>query len=255
MSGGLALDDAAWNSPWLHRDVRDKAVLSLGLIVLALVLPPWPGTVLVALTSLVLLVGPGRVRWRTLVRCMLPPAAFITVGALSVAVTLTWDGGPRLGFSRDSLGTAAALLGHGFAGTLAVLVLAATTPMVDVMAGLRRARVPQVCIEIAALVYRMLFTLLESVRAVHEAQVARLGYRTRRASMRSAAMLTGSVLLRAWQRAVRLEDGLAGRGYVDSLRTLDPPRRASGRFLASSLALLATIAAASLAITSIGDIA
>lgn len=250
MNTGLALDDAAWQSPWLRRDVRDKAGLSLGLVSLALVLPVWPGALLVAVTSTVLLLGPARIRPSVLARCLLAPATFIIIGALSVAVTLTWDGG--LGMTPESLTSAASLGAHGVAGTLAVLVLAATTPMVDLMSGLSRARVPQVCVEIAALVYRLLFTLLESVGAIREAQVARLGYDSRRAAMRSAAVLTGSVLLRAWQRAQRLEEGLAGRGYSDNLRTLDPPRHASARFLAGAGLLLVLIAAASVLISQQG---
>nr|WP_040562097.1 cobalt ECF transporter T component CbiQ [Kineosphaera limosa] len=242
----MALDNAAWDSPWRERAVRDKAVLALGLVVAALVLPAWPGTVFVALAAAALLLGPARVAPQLLLRCLAAPAVFIAIGGLSVAVTLAWDGGPRLGFAPDSLARAGSLVGHGLAGTLAVLVLAATTPMIDLLSALRRARVPDACVEVAALMYRMLFTLLESVRAIRMAQEQRLGYATRRAGMRSASTALTSVLLRAWQRAARLEEGLVGRGYVDALRTLDPPRHASARFVAASLLLLAAVAALTL---------
>ena len=40
MAHGLALDHAAWSSPWKARSVRDKGVLSGGLLMAAIALPP-----------------------------------------------------------------------------------------------------------------------------------------------------------------------------------------------------------------------
>ena len=57
MAHGLALDHAAWSSPWRSRSVRDKGVLSLGLLVAAISLPAWPGGAAVAVAGLVLLLG------------------------------------------------------------------------------------------------------------------------------------------------------------------------------------------------------
>lgn len=245
MSGGLALDTAAWGSAWRGRAVRDKAVLALGLLTLVLVLPPWPGTVLVALAATAVLLGPARVPPALLLRCLAGPLIFIAIGAASVLVSVSWDGGPVVAVTGAGVATAAALLGRGVAGALSLLVLATTTPMVDLLAALRRARIPDACIEVAALIYRLLFVLLESVRSITAAQEARLGYVSRRAALRSSAAVTSAVLLRSWERARRLEEGLAGRGYDQSLRTLDPPLRASTPFVLATLAGLAALAAAS----------
>ena len=48
---GLAIDDAAWSSRWRDRALPDKAILSLGLTGCALILPAWPGSVLVAIVA------------------------------------------------------------------------------------------------------------------------------------------------------------------------------------------------------------
>ncbi|MDO5711993.1 MAG: cobalt ECF transporter T component CbiQ [Micrococcales bacterium] len=241
--GGLALDAAAWSSVWRGRAVRDKAVLSLGLVGLALLLPAWPGTVVVGLAAVVLLLGPARVPAGLLARCLAGPLAFIAIGAASVLVSVTWEGRPVARVTPQGVAAAGSLFGHGVAGTLSMLVLATTTPMVDLFSAMRRARIPDACIEVASLIYRLLFVLLDSTRTIAEAQHARLGYVTRRAAMRSSAALTGAVLLRSWERARRLEEGLSGRGYTTSLRTLDPPLRASGPFLAMSVVGLGTLAA------------
>ena len=48
---GLAIDDAAWASAWRRRSPGDKLLLCLGLVVCALVLPVWPGSVLVGVAA------------------------------------------------------------------------------------------------------------------------------------------------------------------------------------------------------------
>lgn len=244
-----AIDDAAWASPWRRRAVRDKALLSVGLVLTALLVPAFPGTVLVVVAVLALTHTAG-VPLRLLMRMMRAPVIFLGIGALTIAVSLGGDGvmpwtwGP-FGVSPQTLARAGEVFGHGIAGTMALLLLATTTPMVDLVAAGRRARIPDALLDIASLTYRLLFVLAESMAAIREAQVSRLGYVSWRASWRSSGMLAAAVLTRAWERARRLNDGLAGRGYEVAMRTLAPPTRRSTPFVLAGLALIATIAAVS----------
>lgn len=247
MVHGLTLDHAAWSSPWRQRSVRDKAVLSLGLLLAAVSLPPFPGGVAVALISLILLLGPIRLGWVRLARIGWLPLVSILIGVATVAISPSWDAGPRLQVTSAGLSMAGTLAVRAVAATLAMFTLACSTPMVDLLSALSRARVPDPLVEIAALVYRFTFGLLESAGAIHAAQEARLGYSSRSAAMRSASTGVAMLFVRSWDRARRLEDGLAGRGYEDSLRTLEPGRLRSARFLAASVALLVGLAGASLA--------
>lgn len=237
---GFALDDAAWDSPWRRRCVRDKASLCAGLLLCALVLPWWPGGVATAAVALIVLLGPAKVPAGLLARIIAAPLTFIVIGAATLLITVSWSGGPVLGWA-PSLTPAIVVAVRGVAATSSLFVLATTTPMVDLLASLHRARVPQTLIDVTAVAYRMVFVLLESVLAIREAQTARLGYDTRAASLRSASMLMTMVLVRAWDRAGRLEAGLAGRGGNEGLRTLDPPTVASGRFLGGVVLVVATL--------------
>jgi len=129
-----------------------------------------------------------------------------------------------------------------------VLLLATTTPMADLLPALRRLRVPSAVVEVASVTYRLLFVLLESLSTIREAQAARMGYSTWRRSWRSSGLLAAAVLTRSWDRARRMQEGLAGRGMETGLRVLPEELPSSRLFLACSAAGLAGIVSASLVV-------
>ncbi|QXG74738.1 cobalt ECF transporter T component CbiQ [Modestobacter sp. L9-4] len=238
---GLAVDDAAWASAWRLRSPADKLLLSVGLVLCALLLPAWPGSVLVALTAVVLALGPARVPVRTFGRAVRAPLAFILLGALTSVVEV----GRGLGWAPDAAAQAGGLVGHAVAGSAAVLLLATTTPMSDLLPALARLRVPAAVIEVASVTYRMLFVLLTSLSTIREAQTARMGHASIASSYRSSGMLAAAVLTRSWDRARRLQDGLAGRGMEAGLRVLPESLPSSHRFVAGTVAGLAALTAVS----------
>lgn len=242
MSRPLALDHAAWSSPWRTRSVRDKGFLVAGLLLCALVLPPFPGGVATLMVCLVLLLGPVGVAPRLLARISVVPLVSILIGVATVAISVGWANGPTVAVTPAGLATAGALLVRALAATAALFVLAASTPVVDLVEGLHRARVPAPLIEITMLVYRFTVELLGAAGAIGRAQEARLGYVDRRAALRSASMAVSVLFLRTWERARTLERGLAGRGYEERLTTLAPERRRSATFLAMSAALVGAVA-------------
>jgi cobalt/nickel transport system permease protein len=241
---GLAIDDAAWASAWRPRSPGDKLLISLGLVLSALLLPVWPGSVLVGLAAVVLALGPARVPARTFGRAVRLPLAFILIGALTTVVEV----GDGIGWAPDAAAQAGSLVGHAVAGSAAVLLLATTTPMSDLLPALRRLRVPAAVVEVASVVYRLLFVLLTSLTTIREAQTARMGYATVRGSYRSSGALAAAVLTRSWDRARRLQDGLAGRGLETGLRVLPETLPASRRFEAATVVGLAALVAVSLVV-------
>jgi cobalt/nickel transport system permease protein len=240
----MAVDDAAWASAWRTRSPLDKLLLCTGLVVCALVLPPWPGSVLVALAAVVLALGPARVPARTFGRAVRLPLAFVAVGALTAVVSV--DGG-GIGWAPGAAARAGELVGHSVAGGAAVLLLATTTPVSDLLPALRRLGVPAAVVEVAGVTYRLLFVLLESLRTIREAQTARMGHSSPRRSYRSSGMLAAAVLTRSWDRARRMQEGLAGRGMDAGLQVLPEARPSSRAFLAATAAGLAALVALGLA--------
>ncbi|MFP3990871.1 cobalt ECF transporter T component CbiQ [Streptomyces sp. E11-3] len=237
----LPIDAAAHSSRWRRRHPVDKAVLGLGLTVLAISLPPWPGAVLVIGTALAVLLGPAGVPPRRLWRAYRIPLGFCVSGAVTLLVQV---GAPEGFLTLDPNGPAraAGLLLRTSAASLGVLLFAFTTPMSDLLPRLVKAGVPPAVVDVALVTYRMSFLLLDSMTLIRQAQAARLGHTTRAATWRSLAGLGATAFVRAFDRAARLQAGLAGRGYDGTLRVLVPEARISPRFVAASATLLVALA-------------
>lgn len=243
----LPIDAAAHSSRWRHRHPLDKAVLGIGLTITAVCLPPWPGGPLVGAATLCLLLGPAGVPGRQLWRAFRIPLGFCFTGALPLLVAV---GGPD-GFLSPAPGgprQAVELLLRTSAASLGVLLFAFTTPVSDVLPRLVRAGVPAPVVDVALVMYRIGFLLLDSLARIRQAQAARLGTAGRAAAWRSVAGLAATSFVRAFDRAARLQAGLAGRGYDGALRVLVPQSTPSRPFLAWSGALLAGLVAVTLAL-------
>jgi cobalt/nickel transport system permease protein len=240
------LDAFAHTNPWRERHPAEKAVLALGLLGCAVALPPWPGAPVVGLVALALLTGPVGLGLGRLLRAVRVPLVFVTVGSLPLLVAV--GGSPWLRLDPAGPVRVAELAGRATAALLCLVLFAATTPLTDTVPRLTRIGVPPAVTEVAALTYRMLFLLLDTVARVREAQAGRLGFRTWRTTYRSVAAQAGAVFVGAFDRARRLEEGLALRGYTGSLRVQVADRPLSRAFLAGALTLLAAVVAGTLAL-------
>ncbi|RLL69592.1 cobalt ECF transporter T component CbiQ [Streptomyces sp. Z26] len=242
----LPIDAAAHSSRWRHRHPLEKAVLGLGLTVLAITLPAWPGAPLVAAATLAVLLGPAGVPVRRLWRAFRLPLGFCVTGAVPLLFRVGGPGGGLVALDPAGPAHATQLLLRTSAASLGLLLFAFTTPVSDVVPRLVRAGVPPAVVDVALVTYRMSFLLLDSVSRVGQAQAARLGHNSRAARWRSLAGLGATAFVRAFDRAGRLQTGLAGRGYDGTLRVLVPATRVSGRFLTATAALLAGVTALTL---------
>jgi cobalt/nickel transport system permease protein len=235
----VTLDDLAATSPWRHRHPGEKALLALGLLACAVGLPPWPGAAVVGVAVLGVLLGPLRLRPGRLLRAVRAPMVFVLIGAVPLLVTVGGD--PLVRPAPGGPAAALALAGRGTAALLCLVLLAVTVPPADALPRLVRLGVPAAVVEVAGLVHRMLFLLLDTAGSVREAQAARLGYRTWRTAYRSVAGQAAAVFVAAFDRARRLEDGLALRGYDGTLRVLVEHRPVSRPFVGGALLLIAAV--------------
>jgi cobalt/nickel transport system permease protein len=239
----LTIDRLSQESRWRHRALAEKAALGLGLLVLALALPPWPGGALVLAAAWALAMGAAGIRAADWLRLNALSLGFVLTGAAALAFDVNAQG---LHLAADQGRRAAEVMLRAAASVSALLLLAATTPAPDLVRGLRRLGLPAEIAEIMLLTWHFLFLLLDQAGAIRIAQEARLGWFGPRRQVRSLGLLIAQLLPRALERARRLETGLAARGFHGSLPMISSARPASVPVLALILGGQVALAGVSL---------
>jgi cobalt/nickel transport system permease protein len=105
--------------------------------------------------------------------------------------------------------------------------LVLTTSITDLCVLLRRIHIPQVMVEMSMMIYRYIFLFLEIAEKMTLAQKLRLKRSSWLNSIRSLAMLAGSLFIRTLDQGERTLVAMNARGYDGEMRILDdfPPSR------------------------------
>lgn len=141
---------------------------------------------------------------------MLWSAAAVLPFALCFAVASAFAGDPA---------RAVWLMIRAYLSSLAALLLIATTPMPDLIAGLEWLRVPRFLLQVMQFLYRYLIVLMEEATAMRQAGSAR-GGALRTLQFRQAAAAAGVLFARAYARAEAIHRAMLSRGFEGRL----PPR-------------------------------
>ncbi|MDX2151451.1 MAG: energy-coupling factor transporter transmembrane component T [Bryobacteraceae bacterium] len=171
----------------LHRlDARAKLIALFALLV-ALSLTP-PAGLLRAAAFLLAVVLSGLVCARLPLTQLLLRAAVVLPFSASVALVSWFAGDPSRAIS---------LLLKSYLSASLVLLVVATTPMPDLLTGLKRLGLPAVLTLVIQFVYRYLFVISEQAQHMRLASAARLGAGGFRISAGAVAVLFARSLARA----------------------------------------------------------
>jgi cobalt/nickel transport system permease protein len=238
---GLAGDPASL----VHRlDPRAKiaGLVAVTLVAVSTPIAAWPVyvacVVVLAAVATLARVTPREI-WRR-ARFVLPLVLF---AALLIPLVRTGGDPYSLGpltLHEAGLETMAAVAAKATIGTVAAVLLGATTTFPSVLRGLEALRVPRVLILIAAFMYRYLFVIVEEVGRMRAALAAR-GYRPRNALHAGAlGRVATALFLRTYSRGERVYLAMLARGYDGRMPRLVPLSfgRADAAFVVGVLALL-----------------
>ena len=238
---------------WAHANARNRRpaeniLLAGGLLLLALLLPPWPGAPFVAGSAIAVALGGARIAPAALCRALLLPLSFLLVGILPLLVSIapSTGGGWRIAFAPEALSLAFTTALRSIAAFTALILLAMTTPVGRLMGFLGRAGLPVELIETMRLTYKTLFILDDEMRRMLAAQAARSGYCGTRRAFHSAGLAIAALLRRTLHRSRAMARGEAARNYrFDTVMPRDDEalRPGSVALIATLLALLAATAA------------
>ncbi|MHB9038074.1 MAG: cobalt ECF transporter T component CbiQ [Armatimonadota bacterium] len=107
------------------------------------------------------------------------------------------------------------LMGSRVLGAVSMtLLLSSVTPAHKIFHALRWFRVSKTWVEIAMLMYRYSFALLDHTADVAAAQRLRLGYCGVRRSLSSMGVLAGAVIVQSLDQAARTHQAMTLRGYI-----------------------------------------
>jgi cobalt/nickel transport system permease protein len=186
----------------------------------------------------------------------LPPALVarrlrIEIPFLLFAAFMPFTGaGPRvdiLGVSLSEPGLWAAwnIVAKGTLGVAASIVLAATTPVADLLKGLDRLHVPRVITAIAGFMVRYLGIVAGEARRMHVARQSR-GYDPRWLwQARGMAASAGTLFVRSYERGERVYVAMVARGYDGTMPALEGRPASASAWWPALLPLVAwTFAAA-----------
>jgi len=219
----VLIEQSAYANRWRRVAPAAKGVFALaGLVAAFAAATPGAAVAVTALIVIVTLAG-ARVAPLRYLRVAAPALFFLAISCLSLAFSLSADL-QLSAFDPTPAGVhKIAEVGARSLGALAALLfLALTTPLVDLIALLRRVKAPEVLLEIMVLCYRMLFVFSEAVHDTLTAQSARLGYSTNRLALRSLGGLAANLALQVWQRAGDLHVAAQARNSDGPLRFLEP---------------------------------
>jgi cobalt/nickel transport system permease protein len=227
------IDTSANINRWRKKSLAEKALLAIGMLLIAVCVPSWIGDIAVAAIMIAATIFGARVPFGLWWKTMTAPIGFLF---FAVVTLLFQFQGLHVSLAPHGVELAWRLGLRAFAGLTCLLFLALTTPATDFTAGLRRIGVPAEIVEMALLMYRFVFLLTDTAEAMNAAQAARLGHVGYRRHMHSLSLLIVNLMPRAFARAQALEIGLAARGWRGELRVLSPVRPASPAWIGGIVA-------------------
>ncbi len=248
----LQIDSYAYTSRLSKVHPGEKMFFALVTIVICLFSSTLasPLAVFFLMVSLTVLVG--GTPWQTYLKILTFPATFILLTAITTGLSFSKSPGEYLwafelkglyiGFAKDGLVLSSYLFIKSLAATSSLLFLALTTPMIEVVAMLKRLGLPALITELAALVYRFVFVFLETAGEIYISQASRLGYRNFRTGCVSMGKLAGRLFISAYLRSQGLYTALLARGYAGELKVLEREYRLSSKNIAA-MALAAIVIA------------
>lgn len=249
----MLIEQQAYANRWRRVAPGAKGAFALAGLVAAFAAATPPAALTVAgLLVFAALVG-ARVRPSAYLRVAAPALFFLAVGSLPLAFSVETGPGsngpatiptqppastsastsalvlapnaaftPALVPAAGGLEAAAATVARSLGALAALLFLVLTTPLPDLIALLRRLKVPETLLDLMVLCYRTLFVFSECLTAMGTAQAARLGYGTPRLALRSLGQLAANLAAQTWQRAEALHQAALARNNDGPLLFLEP---------------------------------
>lgn len=235
--GLLVLRDSPVHALPAH--VKLVALVAFVLLVVATPAGAW-GTLAAHAGLLATAVALARVPAGIVVRRMVVEVPFVVFTLLLPFVPL----GPRvvvgpLTLSEAGLVGGGTLLAKATIGVVAAILLAATTPPRDLLAGLDRLRLPRTLVAIVSFMVRYVAVVAGDLQRMQVARAARGERAGRGARLAAVAAGAGTLFVRSYERGERVHHAMLARGYTGRMPALERGGAAAAQWAAAGALPLA----------------
>ena len=208
----------------LHRLAPAPKLVGLVAFVVIVALTPRrePLAFAVYLTVVVVVVAVARLPIRVVASRLVVIVPFL-VFALVVPVIGTGEQVQVFGLSVSEAGLWAAfgVAAKALLGATAAIVFAATTPVPDVVRALSELHVPSVIVGIVAFMFRYLDLIVDQLRRMRQAMVARCHDPRWLWQVGPIASSSGTLFVRSYERGERVHQAMLARGFDGRMPDLD----------------------------------
>lgn len=230
-------------------DPRTKLLVALATLsaVLFSTTPLFPLIVLVLCVTAMIAIGMpvGMIALR-LASPMGIAAVLVVLKSVLTGSTLLWSVdllGMKIVATHEGFQTGFQIAARVLGSVSAMLLLSSVTPAHRLFHALRTLGMPRGWVEIALLMYRYIFTLVDLVADMTAAQKLRLGYSSMARGLSSTGLVAGTVILRSVDQAVRTHEAMRLRGYHGDIPfgPMPPLKQSDWQIMGAAAFLLASL--------------
>ena len=110
------------------------------------------------------------------------------------------------------------LFWRALSGVSSMYMLALSTPLNEIIYVMKKARTPQIIIELMYLVYRFIFIMRDSYKSMRKSIESRLGFRDYRISLLSFGKIISNILIISLRKSNSFYDAMESRCYRGEIR-------------------------------------
>ena len=209
-------------------DGRVKTVIFLGGIIITTFLSHWYLVVLlwmVTLTAFHILNLP----WHNLLNRLIMPFGIAWLVFFSLLFTngnhhlsVIYIGPIQLTAYKEGLQLGTLMLLRIMTSVTLCCVLSFSTPMIEILETLRICKIPGIIVDIADMMYRYVFIIQETAHNMRHAQLSRMGGNLSWIQQaRDTGMVASYVLIKSFDRSVKIYNAMLSRGYNEESTTSD----------------------------------
>lgn len=255
------LEDLAQTNGLREVNTYLKLIAGLGAILLCLLSSSYIAPLFIAIVLSGAVLFLARIDARTYGELFIVPFIF---SVMSVFVIVLLSGGGEVYWSWNplpwfSLSITSESINEGFfvfcrviGGMSALIFIALTIPMTDLFVVMRHFHIPEAVVDLAMIIYRSIFMVMDQLVQTYHAQLMRLGYGSFRESIQSFATLCGSVFIASWDAGEDFIRAMDARCYSGKFVVLGVTRPAE---VLPALAVAAFLTISSLVVITTRNIA